>query len=419
MRLKTYFVDTVEEAMLRARAEFGDEAMLVHSKRTGSETEHLGRYQVVFASPQSTKSIAVPEPVELPPPVTTRKPPARSERVTTTGFKSSSHEVQHSRIRRELKALSTMMDVRPHADRSRSAEVRITLDYLYGYLAEREIRSEHIDKITNKVGLELMRGSLKPEEQTPEVLLERALSEPIVSVNTTPIGPHQGIALMGPPGAGKTTTLAKLAVRQGLTMGRGVHVLDLDNQRIGGGVHLQTICELLGITYQRVPGAERLSEILTSLPPQNLILIDTPGLTVEDSTELAVLGLGLGHCAAIERHLIVPATFRSAEMWRYWTVYRICQPTHLLFSRLDESLCFGPVWSLVAETKLPVSWMATGRKIPECLLAATSRSIADLVHHGYSSAASQDTTLSPIHRVNADARAYLATQDSSRSFVSQ
>lgn len=419
MRLKTYFVDTVEEAMLRARAELGDEAMLVHSKRTGSETEHLGKYEVVFASPQSTRSIAVPEPVEPLQPVAIQKPPVRSERVTTNGLKSSSHEVQHSRIRRELKALSTMMDIQPNADRSRPEEVRSTLDYLYGYLAEREIRSEHIDTITNKVGLELMRGPLMREVPTAEELLERALVEPIVSIDITPIGPHQGIALMGPPGAGKTTTLAKLAVRQGLTMGRGVHVLDLDNQRIGGGVHLQTICEVLGISYQRVQGAERLSEILNSLPSENLILIDTPGLTSEDSTELAVLGLGLGHCTTIERHLIVPATFRSAEMWRYWTMYRIRQPTHLLFSRLDESLCFGPVWSLVAKTKLPVSWMATGQKIPECLLAATSRFITDLVHHGYSSAANQDSTPSPPHRVNAGARAYLATQDTSRSFVSQ
>lgn len=59
MRLKTYFVDTVEEAMLRARSELGDEAMLVHSKRTGSEAEHLG---IRLANP----SLAPARPLRLP-----------------------------------------------------------------------------------------------------------------------------------------------------------------------------------------------------------------------------------------------------------------------------------------------------------------------------------------------------------------
>jgi flagellar biosynthesis protein FlhF len=419
MRLKTYFVDTVEEAMLRARSELGDEAMLVHSKRTGSEAEHLGKYEVVFASPQSMKPTAETVPAELSPPIAARKPPVRSERGANTSLKISTQDNQNARIRRELKALSTMMDVPPNVDRSRSEEVRVILDSLYGYLAEREVRSKHIEEITNGIGLRFMQGSLRRDGQTPEALLESALVEPLVGMNSATAASNHGIALIGPPGAGKTTTLAKIAVRQGLAIGRDVHVLDLDNQRIGGGVHLQTICDLLGISYRRVPGAEMLPDMLTGVPRGSLVLIDTPGLTFEDSTELAVLGLGLGHCAMVERHLVLPATFRNAEMWRYWAAYRICHPSHLLFSRVDESLCFGPIWSLAAETKLPVSWMSTGRKIPECLVEATARSIADLVHHGYSSPTGRDSTPFPAPRFNTGAGAYLPQQDTSRSLVSQ
>ena len=65
MRLKTYFVESVEEAILRALGEFGDEAMLVHSKRTSPETRHLGHYEVVFASPLNTTTPASPS---APPP---------------------------------------------------------------------------------------------------------------------------------------------------------------------------------------------------------------------------------------------------------------------------------------------------------------------------------------------------------------
>ena len=422
MRLKTYFVDTVEEAFSQARGEFGDEAMLVHSRRTSSETEHLGQYEVVFAAPQNAKPPqSLPVSPAAPPTVAPRKPPARSEVAGGDMGHRSSQEAQQAKIRRELKALSKMMDAPPHEEMSRSEEIRSTLDELYGYLAEREVRGKHIEEIINKIGLQLIRGSLKSRGRSPEALLEQALIDPLHNVCRQETERCRGVALLGPPGAGKTTTLAKLAVQSGLACGRAVRVLDLDNQRIGGAVHLQTICDLLGVRYQQVAGPETLPEILAEVRHEELILIDTPGLTVEDSTELAVMGLGLGlaECMAFERHLILPATLRNAEMIRYWAAYRICHPTHLLFTRLDESLCFGPVWSLAVETQLPVSWMSTGRKIPDCIIEATARAVSELVHRGYSPSSGQNPTQTPALTVKAGAHAYLGTQDTPRSFASQ
>ncbi len=422
MRLKTYFVDTVEEALLQARGEFGDDAMLVHSKRASSETEHLGRYEVVFAAPQNAKPsqpLLLNQPA--PPTVAPRKPPARSEVAVADTGRRPSQEAQQAKIRRELKALSKMMDSPPHEEMSRSEEIRSTLDELYGYLAEREVRNKHIEEIINKIGLQLMRGSLMHRGQSPETLLEQALIDPLYSGCQHERETSRGVALLGPPGAGKTTTLAKLAVQSGLACGRAVRVLDLDNQRIGGGDHLQTICDLLGVRYQQVSGPETLPEVLAEVRPEELILIDTPGLTVEDSTELAVMGLGLGlaECMAFERHLVLPATLRNAEMIRYWAAYRICHPTHLLFTRLDESLCFGPVWSLAVETRLPVSWMSMGRKIPDCIIEATALAVSDLVHRGYSPVKRQNSTHTPAPSVKARAHAYLGKQDTPRSFASQ
>jgi flagellar biosynthesis protein FlhF len=419
MRLKTYFVDTVEEAMLRARGEFGEDAMLVHSKRASAETEHLGRYEVVFAAPQASKaSPAPPPPVVAEPAAPVRKPPARSELPAIDRLRDLDPGANQSKIRRELKALSRMMDAPPTEELCRSEEIRSTLDELYGYLAEREVRTKHIEEITKSLGLRMIRGAALHGLHTPQTLLQEALVHPLPPPVDRGAERQRIIALIGPPGAGKTTTLAKLAVREGLACGRPVHVLDLDNQRIGGGDHLQTICGLLGVSYQQVYGAEMVPEILSSTRSEGLILIDTPGLTVEDSTELAVMGLGLGEYLTMERHLVLPATLRNPEMIRYWTAYRRCQPTHLLFTRLDESLCFGPVWSLAAETELPAAWMTTGRKIPECIIEASPQLFANLVHRGFSPLQANTTTRPAQEQAHrAGAQTYSGNQESQRSYA--
>jgi flagellar biosynthesis protein FlhF len=349
MRLKTYFVESVEEAMLRALGEFGDEAMLVHSKRTSPETRHLGNYEVVFASPLNTTPPASPSAPPPPFPETAlQEPPARKrpERATVSMPRiepSSTATAQDSgKIRRELRALSRMMEAPPTEEISRSEEIRSVLDQLYGFLAEREVQSKHIWDLTKQVGIELMRGAANFDPARPSILLSQLLVRGLAP-SPAPIKDHlQVVALVGPPGAGKTATIAKLAVREGLAKGRPLQILDLDDQRIGGGDQLQTICALLGVPYQRLNGPEALVEVLGRARTPGLVLIDTPGLSRQDSAELAVLGLGLGASATIERHLVLPCTLRFAELTRFWNTFRVCQPTHLLLTRADESLCFGP-----------------------------------------------------------------------------
>jgi len=424
MRLKTYFVESVEEAILRALGEFGDEAMLVHSKRTSPETRHLGHYEVVFASPLNTTTPASPS---APPPplpesalkeLPARKRPERAAvsmpriqpNLTATAEDSG-------KIRRELRALSRMMEAPPTEESSRPEEIRSVLDQLYSFLAEREMQRQHIWDLTKQVGIELMRGAVSFDSALPSILLSELLVRGLAP-SPAPITDHlQVVALVGPPGAGKTATIAKLAVREGLAKGRPLQVLDLDDQCIGGGDQLQTICALLGVPYQRLSGPEALVEVLGRARAPGLVLIDTPGLSRQDGAELAVLGLGLGASAAIERHLVLPCTLRFAELTRFWTTFRVCHPTHLLLTRADESLCFGPAWSLAKTTNLPLSWIANGRRIPEGMVEATPELLVDLLTFGYASI-EQEFVPSPVECPSGASAVASVGQRSARSLVS-
>lgn len=424
MRLKTYFVESVEVAMLRALGEFGDEAMLVHSKRTSAETRHLGDYEVVFASPLSgpmAPLTAVPPP-PFPVPVSTELPARRRpERATVSmpkALQSSALAADDGgKIRRELRALSRMMEAPPSEEISRSEEIRSVLDQLYGFLAEREVQSKHIWDLTKQVGIDLMRGAASLDPTQPSVLLSDLLVRGLAPSSTLIKEQLQVVALIGPPGAGKTATIAKLAVREGLAKSRPIQILDLDDQRIGGGDQLQTICALLGVPYQRLSGPGSLMDVLGRARTPGLVLIDTPGLSRQDSTELAVLGLRLGAFASIERHLVLPCTLRFAELTRFWNTFRVCHPSHLLLTRADESLCFGPAWSLAKMINLPLSWIATGRRIPEGLVEATPELLVDLLNFGYSSI--EHGSVSSHGELSAAASAAPSLgQLSARSFVS-
>ena len=84
-------------------------------------------------------------------------------------------------------------------------------------------------------------------------------------------------ALVGPPGTGKTTTLVKLAVVEGLRAGRSVRLISADTQRIGGADQLRTFATILGVPFQAVDSSSALAQAIDAAASADIVLIDTPG----------------------------------------------------------------------------------------------------------------------------------------------
>ena len=189
----------------------------------------------------------------------------------------------------------------------------------------------------------------------------------------------RAILLVGPTGAGKTTTIAKLAARAALIEGRTVHLVTLDDYRIGGVDQIRTFAELIGIPLHVAPTQDQLRELCED--EDALTLVDTAGRSPRDTraiAELAQLVEGL----PVETHLVVPAALSPVAIDDFARRYRALAPARLLFTKLDEVEEVTELAAAPARLALPVTWVTTGQAVPEDLEEPTMARLLELAAGG-------------------------------------
>jgi flagellar biosynthesis protein FlhF len=178
---------------------------------------------------------------------------------------------------------------------------------------------------------------------------------------------------------GKTTTLAKLAARFGLTSRKPAFILSADVYRIAAADQLRSLAAILGIGFEIVETPVALAQALEEHRGKDWVFIDTPGLAATEMEDAADLARLIGSHPEIDTHLVLSASMKPADLSRVIDRYEIFQPDKLLFTRLDETDRYGTLVSEAARRSLPISFLATGQTIPDDLEAASKESIVDKV----------------------------------------
>lgn len=180
---------------------------------------------------------------------------------------------------------------------------------------------------------------------------------------------------IGPPGDGKTTTVAKLAAQE-RAAGRRVVLVATDDRRLGGAGELSAYGRVLDVPVRRATGPEELQRILAALTDCERVLVDTAGAAPgqnDELAELAALAAAAGPEAACT--LVASAIVTEAAALRVGHAFAPLRPDACILTKLDVAPA-GGVLGLLWQRRLPVSHLATGRRIPDDLLSATPERLA-------------------------------------------
>lgn len=191
------------------------------------------------------------------------------------------------------------------------------------------------------------------------------MAKSLVVSRKEPIEAGGVIALIGPTGVGKTTTIAKLAARYASVRSpRDVALVTTDVHRVGGREQLATFGRMLGMPVIEVARDDGLAPVLDRLHDYRLVLIDTPGFSMRDRA-LATQLHWLRAAGRVRCFLTLPATSQAQDLDEVVRRFRSAEPEGCILTKIDETGCLGSALSVLIRHRLPVAYVTDGQRVPE------------------------------------------------------
>lgn len=182
------------------------------------------------------------------------------------------------------------------------------------------------------------------------------------------------VALVGPTGVGKTTTIAKLAARFSLRHGhRHLALVTTDNFRIGARDQLETYGRILNVPVRTAGDPAALADVLDELSDRRLVLIDTAGMGLRNERFMEQMEILRGAGRPIRSLLTLSATTEPSAMSRALKLFSAAAPSACILTKLDEAASLGAAITAIIHSELPLAYVADGQRVPEDLQIARAQ----------------------------------------------
>lgn len=184
------------------------------------------------------------------------------------------------------------------------------------------------------------------------------------------------IALVGPAGMGKTTTLAKLAARYVLEHGaQNIAIVSMDCYRLGAQEQLKTLGRILNVPVSHVEAGQSLEQALQPLASKRIVLVDTAGLPASDPALVLQLDNLATRKYPVRNYLVLAATSQAQVLKAAWHAYKRCGLAGCIITKLDEAVSMGEVLGMAIGQGLSVAYTTDGPKIPDDIQVSRSHQL--------------------------------------------
>lgn len=190
------------------------------------------------------------------------------------------------------------------------------------------------------------------------------------------------IALVGPTGVGKTTTVAKLAAIHKLIHKQSVALVSADTYRIGAIEQLRTFAAIADIPMEVVYKPAEMKSALSSFKGKDVVFIDTVGRSQRMKKEINELAKFVSAANPQEVHLVLNTSTHGRALEEILERFKTVTPNRIIFSKLDEAVTFGQMVNIAHASGIPISYITTGQNVPDDIKVASNVHLAQMVYTG-------------------------------------
>ncbi|MFT4938287.1 MAG: flagellar biosynthesis protein FlhF [Paraglaciecola sp.] len=400
MKIRRFYGKDMREALKQVKDELGGDAVIMSNKKLADGIEIVAAYdkEPIIKQPVARNKAEYTTQPQV-------KTPTLSEIIGDTGPDSLKALLEKQAKQSDMTPVNKIADTnrspaKPHQANGTSTDnhainelreelssLRNVLQFQVGGLIEQNSKRNHplhgyLVSLLEQMGISsslaeevVSYAPASADERQSWLFLLKLLANRLQTKNDDILSTGGVVALMGPTGTGKTTTIAKLAAQAAQKYGADqVALITTDSYRIAAFEQIATYGRIIGCAVKKAQSAGEISDLLYQFRHKRLVLIDTAGFGQRDSRLIKQLDtLNQNSCGTMKKYLVMQANCQYQVMQQTIKAYQKIALHGCIFTKLDECFSLGEAVSVAIEHKLAISYVTDGQRVPEDLRVAEAK----------------------------------------------